>query len=103
MGWLSRFLKSNMGMKAIMALSGLMLVGFVVIHSLGNLQIFLGKDTLNHYGEMLQGNQEVMWILRSGLILAFLPSAPVLRDRCPTKCTSGCQRAIQREPCAGAA
>jgi succinate dehydrogenase / fumarate reductase cytochrome b subunit len=84
MGWLSRFLKSNMGMKAIMALSGLMLVGFVVIHSLGNLQIFLGKDTLNHYGEMLQGNQEVMWILRSGLILAVVAhivSAVILTKR----------------------
>jgi len=84
MGWLSRFLKSNMGMKVIMALSGLMLVGFVVMHSLGNLQIFLGKDTLNHYGEMLQGNQEVLWILRSGLILAVVAhivSAVILTRR----------------------
>jgi succinate dehydrogenase / fumarate reductase, cytochrome b subunit len=84
MGWLSRFLKSNMGMKVIMALSGLVLVGFVVMHSLGNLQIFVGKETLNNYGEMLQGNKEVLWILRSGLILAVVAhivSAVILTKR----------------------
>jgi len=84
MGWLSRFLKSNMGLKVIMALSGFMLVGFVVVHMLGNLQIFLGSEPLNHYGEMLQGNQEVLWILRSGLILAVVAhivSAVVLTKR----------------------
>ena len=84
MGWLSRFLKSNMGLKVIMALSGFMLVGFVVVHMLGNLQIFMGAETLNNYGEMLQGNQEVLWALRSGLILAVLAhiySAVVLTMR----------------------
>ncbi len=84
MGWLSRFLKSNMGLKVIMALSGFMLVGFVVMHMLGNLQIFLGADALNHYGEVLQGNKEVLWILRIGLIaavLAHIYSATVLTLR----------------------
>lgn len=84
MGWLSRFLKSNMGLKVIMALSGFALVGFVVVHMLGNLQIFLGANALNHYGEMLQGNKEILWILRIGLIaavLAHIYSAVVLTMR----------------------
>ena len=72
MGWLSRFLNSNMGLKAIMAVSGLLLVGFVIVHMAGNLQIFLGADVLNHYGEMLHSNKELLWIARSGLILAVL-------------------------------
>ena len=72
MGWLSRFLNSSMGLKAIMALSGLMLVGFVVVHMAGNLQIFLGAAALNHYGEMLHSNKELLWIARSGLIVAVL-------------------------------
>jgi succinate dehydrogenase / fumarate reductase cytochrome b subunit len=73
-----------MGLKVIMALSGFMLVGFVVVHMLGNLQIFLGAATLNNYGEMLQGNKEILWIMRSGLILAVLAhiySATVLTLR----------------------
>jgi len=98
MGWLSRFLKSNLGMKAIMALSGFVLVGFVVVHMLGNLQLFLGpgSDTvvidgktytqgaLDHYGAMLQGNKEVLWLARIVLIvsvLAHIGSAVVLTMR----------------------
>lgn len=84
MGWLSRFLNSNMGLKAIMALSGFALVGFVVVHMLGNLQVFLGAEALNKYGEMLQGNKEILWLARIGLlgaVAAHIYSAVVLTLR----------------------
>ena len=57
MSWLGKFLCSTIGQKFVMAVSGLMLVGFVVAHMLGNLQVFLGRDALNDYAALLQGNQ----------------------------------------------
>ena len=50
----------------------MMLVGFVLAHMLGNLQIFLSPDALNSYGAALQSNKAVLWIARIGLIGAVL-------------------------------
>jgi succinate dehydrogenase / fumarate reductase cytochrome b subunit len=68
MSWLSRFLRSTIGQKLVMALSGLALVGFVIAHMVGNLQIFLGPDALNSYAALLQGNQGLLWVARLGLL-----------------------------------
>jgi len=72
MNWLGRFLLSTIGMKMVMAVSGLMLVGFVIVHMLGNLQIFLGPEALNNYAEALHSNQGILWVARLGLIGAVL-------------------------------
>jgi succinate dehydrogenase / fumarate reductase cytochrome b subunit len=50
---LCSFLKSTIGRKILMALSGLVLVLFVMGHMLGNLQIFLGADAINAYAYKL--------------------------------------------------
>jgi succinate dehydrogenase / fumarate reductase cytochrome b subunit len=68
MSWLSRFLRSTIGQKIVMAVSGLLLVGFVVVHMLGNLQIFLGPDAFNSYAALMQGNQGLLWVARLGLL-----------------------------------
>ncbi|MDP4610676.1 MAG: succinate dehydrogenase cytochrome b subunit [Opitutales bacterium] len=47
------FFKSTIGRKILMALSGLVLVLFVLGHMLGNLQIFLGADVINAYAYKL--------------------------------------------------
>ena len=52
----ARFYESTIGKKAIMAVTGLMLFGFLIAHMLGNLQIFLGSAVMNHYAETLHGN-----------------------------------------------
>ena len=44
-----------------MALTGAALFGFVVAHLLGNLQIFLGPENLNRYGQFLQTTPELLW------------------------------------------
>ena len=62
MSWLGKFLRSTIGQKFVMAVSGLMLVGFVVAHMLGNLQVFLGREALNDYAALLQGNQGLLWV-----------------------------------------
>ena len=51
-----------------MAITGLALVGFVIAHLLGNLQIFLGPEALNRYGHFLQTTPELVWPLRIGLL-----------------------------------
>jgi succinate dehydrogenase / fumarate reductase cytochrome b subunit len=56
------------GKKYIMAITGGMLFGFVIIHLLGNLQIYLGRDVLNHYAHLLKANLLVLWGFRFGLL-----------------------------------
>ena len=52
-----------------MAITGMVLLLFVVMHLLGNLQIFLGPEALNRYGDFLQSNPEIIWPARIGLSL----------------------------------
>lgn len=55
-----------------MAASGLLLYGFVVAHMIGNLQVYLGAEAINAYGEFLQGflHGQGIWIARATLLLA---------------------------------
>lgn len=66
------FLASTIGRKVVMALTGLVLLTFVVGHLLGNLQLYLGPDALNEYAawlrEVLHGAG--LWIARGGLLVA---------------------------------
>lgn len=68
----SRFYASSIGKKILVALTGLMLFGFVVGHMIGNLLIFVGKDAINEYGHMLQTmlHGGGVWIARLGLLTA---------------------------------
>lgn len=60
--------KSSIGKKLVMAGTGLALVGFVIAHLLGNLQIFMGPEHLNKYAAFLAGLGEILWIMRGGLL-----------------------------------
>src|SRR5438132_1089851 len=60
----ARFYESTIGKKAIMAVTGLVLLGFLIAHMLGNLQIFLGPAVMNHYAETLHGNPALLWTVR---------------------------------------
>jgi succinate dehydrogenase / fumarate reductase, cytochrome b subunit len=70
----SGFLGSSIGRKMIMAVTGLILFGFVLGHMLGNLQVYLGPEALNHYGvwlrQLLHGAG--LWIVRLVLLVAVL-------------------------------
>jgi succinate dehydrogenase / fumarate reductase cytochrome b subunit len=52
-----------------MAVSGAVLVGFVLSHLAGNLQIFLGQEAINRYGHFLKSNPELLWPARLFLLL----------------------------------
>src|SRR5262245_31754621 len=69
MSLLNRVFGSSIGKKYIMAVTGCVLFLFVIGHMLGNLQIFLGPETLNRYGHFLQSNVEILWPARIVLLL----------------------------------
>ncbi len=53
MSWLTRTLFSNSGRKMMVAITGIMLVLFLIIHLLGNLQIFSSSSAFNDYAKAL--------------------------------------------------
>ncbi len=53
MGWLKSFVASTIGQKFVVGLTGLALVLFLIIHGLGNLNIFGGAESLNGYATKL--------------------------------------------------
>ncbi len=64
------YFSSTLGKKVLMAVTGIILFGFVLGHMLGNLQIYLGEEQLNHYAELLQANQPLLWAVRSVLLFS---------------------------------
>lgn len=68
MSWFSNYLKSSVGAKHVMAVSGVILVGYVLVHMLGNLLVFAGQDALNAYAASLQANRALVWVVRLTLL-----------------------------------
>lgn len=64
--------RSSIGRKFIMAVTGILLFGFVVVHMLGNLQIFLGPDAINSYAHKLEELGPLLWMARFGLLAVFV-------------------------------
>lgn len=59
---------STIGRKLIMALTGLVLIGFVVGHLVGNLQVFEDPDRINGYAHFLQSLGPALWAMRLFLL-----------------------------------
>jgi succinate dehydrogenase / fumarate reductase, cytochrome b subunit len=66
------FFCSSIGKKVIMAITGLMLFGFVIAHLLGNLQVFVGREKFNDYAAFLKSLGGLLWVARIGLIAVFV-------------------------------
>lgn len=69
--------RSAVGKKALMAVSGLILFGFVLGHMAGNLKLYMGAEALNHYAEWLREvgtpllpHGGLLWIARVVLLAA---------------------------------
>ena len=67
-----RFWNTTNGKKAVMAVSGAVLAGFVVAHMAGNLQIFLGPEAFNAYARTLRHLPELVWTVRTVLVVMVL-------------------------------
>ncbi len=74
---ITKLLRSTLGKKAVMAVTGLLLFGFVLVHMAGNLKLYLGAEAMNHYGEWLRTvgypmlpHGGALWIARAVLLAA---------------------------------
>jgi len=72
MGRLRGFYGSMVGKKVVMGVTGLIGIGFVILHSLGNLLVFRGPDAINSYSHFLKSSGELLWALRITLIVAVI-------------------------------
>jgi len=70
MTWILGFLRSSIGRKAIMAATGAILFAFVIGHMVGNMLLYAGPEALNAYGEHLHSVPKLLWVARSGLLVA---------------------------------
>ncbi|WP_109671861.1 succinate dehydrogenase cytochrome b subunit [Dyadobacter jejuensis] len=73
MSWFTQTLTSSIGKKLIMALTGLFLISFLVIHAAINAMIFYndGGETFSHWGHFM-GTNPIIRTLEIGLVLGFL-------------------------------
>ena len=65
---LVQFYETPVGKKAVMAVTGVILFGFVIVHMIGNLQIFLGAEKFNAYAELLRKAPALLWAARLALV-----------------------------------
>src|SRR5512139_1230485 len=68
MGWIRSFYRSTIGKKIVMALTGIVGVGFVTGHMLGNLLVFQGPEAMNAYAGFLKSNMKLLWGVRLVLL-----------------------------------
>lgn len=66
-----RFFTSSIGRKMLMGASGLLLIGFLVVHVLGNLVLFIGPDAFNGYSHHLTSNP-LIYVAEIGLLVLFV-------------------------------
>jgi succinate dehydrogenase / fumarate reductase, cytochrome b subunit len=64
------FYASMVGKKVVMGITGLIGIGFVILHSLGNLLVSRGAAAINSYSHFLKSTGELLWTLRVILIVA---------------------------------
>ena len=64
------YVTSTVGRKAVMAVTGLILFGFVVVHLVGNLTLYIGPEAINGYGAFLRTllHGSALWIARAVLL-----------------------------------
>lgn len=77
--FLTDLYSTAVGKKYAMAISGIMLLGFVLVHMIGNLKMYLGQEDFDHYAEFLREllvpivpRTVALWILRFGIIAAII-------------------------------
>ena len=102
MSWVSTFYGSSIGKKVVVAVTGAIMVLFLVGHMLGNLQVFAGRGPtsettkLNEYAELLRFEIGVLWAIRIVLIsTVVLHVITVLRLRTENAAARGQNYAVR--------
>jgi succinate dehydrogenase / fumarate reductase cytochrome b subunit len=77
MTWIGNFYRSGIGKKAVMAVTGLILFGWIFLHMVGNLKLYMGPVHLNEYAHFLRAmgspavpESGMLWISRLVLLVA---------------------------------
>jgi len=71
-GIISTLFHSSIGRKMVVAVTGVILILFVIGHLLGNLQIFLPPDWVNSYAQHLRDLGPLLWVIRGFLLLTVI-------------------------------
>jgi succinate dehydrogenase / fumarate reductase, cytochrome b subunit len=71
-GLVMHFYHSSVGKKMIVAITGVILILFVIGHLLGNLQIFLGPEWINGYSRHLRDLGPLLWLVRIFLLVTVI-------------------------------
>lgn len=64
------YFQTSIGKKIIVGVTGILLLGFVIVHMLGNLQIYAGPEKINAYAKFLKDLGPLLWAARIGLLIA---------------------------------
>jgi succinate dehydrogenase / fumarate reductase cytochrome b subunit len=72
MSWSASYIRSTIGSKHLMAVTGLGLVAFALQHMLGHLVMFGGPDAYNNYAHTMQSLGALKWLARGGLLAIFI-------------------------------
>jgi succinate dehydrogenase cytochrome b subunit len=70
--WLGLLFSSSIGSKLLVAVTGVLLIAYVILHMAGNVQIFSGQEKLNDYARFLKDLGPMLWALRIGLLVVFV-------------------------------
>lgn len=86
---IARAYRTSIGKKVIMAVTGTVGIGYLILHIWGNLHIFEGREAFNHYGEFLRivgapvfSTYQLLWLIRIALLICV-----VLHVICATQLT----------------
>ena len=66
------FFSSSVGSKIVMAVTGILLILFMVGHLIGNLSVYSGPEAVNAYAKFLHSMPLILWKVRIGLLLVFV-------------------------------
>jgi len=69
---IARFWRSSIGKHAVMAVTGLIMIAFLISHVLGNLQVFAGPLKINDYSAALRRLGPLLWLARAVLLVALI-------------------------------
>src|SRR5262245_34256678 len=69
MNILTRAFGTSLGKKYFMSFTGLVLFLFVIVHMLGNLQVYLGPEVMNNYAHFLKSKPGLLWTARVVLLV----------------------------------
>ncbi|HEX6052871.1 MAG TPA: succinate dehydrogenase cytochrome b subunit [Gemmatimonadaceae bacterium] len=72
MNAVARFWHSSIGKHAVMAVTGIIMIAFLISHFLANLQVFLGPLAINEYAAALRRLGPLLWLARAGLVAALV-------------------------------